>query len=1098
MSILARMRSPIFSIAKQLGVILACVSLMMCAIVAIGGTENSSPADAQESVSGNELTAADVSLGNVGIEGENAPNTPVERDLPEVPPQPEGSRDVPAKEREVIPCYDKTISIVCSVEDVQAAIDKAGTTPSIIELGATELEVDKTIRIPEGADIMLVPQARPLNWDGDAWIKRSRNFDQVMISVEKGGRLIVDENPQSPGDKVRVESGWKQNYRDVSSPTVRVKGELVLNAAEITGARGVSGNHTGAITVTGEDALLTLNEGSLVSDNQRRRGTSTQNGAGNIAVSDGATLVMNGGTVSKGRGSGTGDANYGEVGGIGAYNGGRVYINGGTIKGNSGWAGGVLGMSWPWTLPAAQKYQYSQRNFIQINNGRIGENSAGFSGGGVFSFGNTVVEMNQGLISANSAPNGGGVGTWDDYVNGAERSYREIPGTGQKSNLSPSEWNDLVPGAFVMKGGRISGNQASRTGGGVNVISNEVHFLGGQIDSNSATQLGGGVYVATKSYTTEFQNALVRESNAKYIGGGVWVCPTGTIEMHVDNGAAIISNSAQSYGADLAHDNLGTIGAIDLWLSNQILGGTDAVYFRDGGSSSTGWQRYEPSNLDAQIEEIFKGRKLENQGLKLGADDQAMDRAAEAANLIIANNTAERGAGIGSNGRVVFGKNDDEVTDLEVLKKWVNADDSAYAGDTPESISLQLMRGEHKVGEPVQVKPDKNGNWRHKFTRLPMLRDGDLPYRVKEIGVPGFQYLTTDAVRNGDGFQQTIVNSIPVDLAIEKTWEGGDEEERPEEITVDLQQTIEGETTTLESIPLSAENDWQATVEDLPRFSDGKEITYSVKEREVPGYKPTYAAIERTPTKYIARLTNTRNVTGLTVEKKWFDRSGVELSGDQTTELPEVVVYLEQTVGNKTVDFGEPVVLNAENDWTASIDNLPVFVNEEKATYSVREAEVTGYSSKITGEFPEFVVENRPDVPPMTSTTPPLPPTTTKSVPPTSTTPTEPSSTTSTVESKTTEPSSAPSTVGSKITEPSSAPSTSPVTSEPNGATTSQTTPETPAPQSSTSPESPAGPSNQGGNSLAVTGASILKLLMVGLLCVVGGITVLVVRRRKD
>lgn len=80
------------------------------------------------------------------------------------------------------------------------------------------------------------------------------------------------------------------------------------------------------------------------------------------------------------------------------------------------------------------------------------------------------------------------------------------------------------------------------------------------------------------------------------------------------------------------------------------------------------------------------------------------------------------------------------------------------------------------------------------------------------------------------------------DIVIEKTWNVADGVELPEEITVSVTQTVGTTETTADTVVLSADNNWTATLEDMPLYNeDGTKITYSVDEDDVtaPGYYET-------------------------------------------------------------------------------------------------------------------------------------------------------------------------------------------------------------------------------------------------------------------
>ncbi|NLT26019.1 MAG: hypothetical protein GXX90_05130 [Microbacteriaceae bacterium] len=235
-----------------------------------------------------------------------------------------------------------------------------------------------------------------------------------------------------------------------------------------------------------------------------------------------------------------------------------------------------------------------------------------------------------------------------------------------------------------MTSGEITLNDASRTGGGVNVISNRVLLSGGLIDDNWAAGQGGGVYVATQSYTLQIENALIEGNSALHVGGGIWTCPTGELELRVTQGGAVLGNTATAYGDDIAHDNFGSIGSLSMHLSNRLLGGGEVAYHWDNPGA-----RFDPANPGEQV--IMRGGKLFEQGLVAVADDAAVAAAHDAAQLRITNNVSNRGGGIGTNGTVLIGY--DETVDVAIAKTWLDADGAALpAEELPKSVDFELLR----------------------------------------------------------------------------------------------------------------------------------------------------------------------------------------------------------------------------------------------------------------------------------------------------------------------------------------------------------------------------------------------------------------------
>lgn len=511
-------------------------------------------------------------------------------------------------------------SVMCYEDELTAFVEDAGSTPTKIVLGAINTKLNETLVIPAGSDITFV-NAPPLfeGFYNDFAVVRGDEFPGTLIKIEEGAKLTLDTLGVGPG-AVNVGARGK-SLKALSSldPSIVVEGELVMNDGMVHGARRMFDAHEGAITVRGENAKFTLNDGA-VTDNERFVKTdgdgydpgAAQSGAGNIALVDGATMVMNGDEVSNGATTYHPYA-YGEAGGIGVYRGAHLIINGGKITNNGGWAGNIGVYNWlnKSDIPTAE----TTRSTVEINGGEISNGFAYFGGGGINILGNGEVVMKDGLITGNKAlgTNGGGVNAMDMYVQGAKYTWEEIPGDGMIYGYSPEEWSKISPAAFKMYGGTISNNSAERTGGGVNIVSNGVELLGGVIEGNHSDDQGGGVYVATPSYTAHLRNALITGNKAEKsydqavaLGGGIWLCPTGDLKMHVTDGAAVFDNEAPDaaglenhypYGDDIAHDNLGTADPAELKLDSLMLGAGNTSYFKDGGY---GMPRYDESNPGKQ------------------------------------------------------------------------------------------------------------------------------------------------------------------------------------------------------------------------------------------------------------------------------------------------------------------------------------------------------------------------------------------------------------------------------------------------------------------------------------------------------------------
>lgn len=630
-----------------------------------------------------------------------------------------------AAERQVLQCFDlENGDYTCSEPLLHQLITDAGTTPTRIELGDGDVELTSTLTIPTGADIELVNHPAAPWGESDSRIIRADGFRGLLIAVQPDAELTLSRHADGGSLTVHSRGEWVND----TSYLLDVRGAATINdGVTLTGMRNMNYSERGAVSVRGAGARLTMNGGAITDNWQKQLSWdgSGQYAAGNVAVIEGAHFEMNGGEISKGKGSSDNPRDtYWEVGGVAIFSGASMVMNGGTITENTGSIGGVF-VANNQTYYTPRLLGPEIRSSFTMNGGTISNNFGAFSGGGIFILANAEATMNDGLITGNRSAKGGGVGTLDQYVWGADGTYAEIDGTGREEGFTKEEWTELSPAGFTMNGGTISGNSVTDTGGGVNIISNAVHLNGGEISGNSARGQGGGVYVATKTYMTEMTSVFISENTSTYVGGGVWTCPTGELEFRSGSDGAIVRNTAETFGDDVAHDNLGSVGSINMWLANTILGGSPAQWFYDRGNVPEGQEG---------VPQTIRNQKINTTGLRAEVSDAAVARANTNAKLRITGNTAPRGAGIGTNGTVKIG---DALMDLQVIKYWQYEDGAAAdAKDiTASEIKLDLYQVVDGAATKIdQVTLDAAGGWRATISGLPTeIGDFDADYRFVEF-----------------------------------------------------------------------------------------------------------------------------------------------------------------------------------------------------------------------------------------------------------------------------------------------------------------------------------------------------------------------------
>ena len=279
------------------------------------------------------------------------------------------------------------------------------------------------------------------------------------------------------------------------------------------------------------------------------------------------------------------------------------------------------------------------------------------------------------------------------------------------------------------------------------------------------------------------------------------------------------------------------------------------------------------------------------------------------------------------NGYDIINTHKPETTEVSGTKTWDDSNDQD--GKRPESITVNLLANGEKV-DSKEVTADNN--WTYSFTDLPVYKAGQkLTYTVSEETVA--DYTTTYDGTN-------IKNSYTpgkTSATVTKVWKDAENQDgkRPQSITVSL--LADGKATG-KTVTLSADNNWTETVTDLDEKANGKEIAYTWAEENVPeGYELTGNTADGT----VTTLTNKHvpEVTAITGTKTWNDND--DQDGKRPTSITVNLLADGNVYDSKTV--------TATTNWTYAFDNLPVYANGQKVTYTVSEDEVVGYETTIDG-----------------------------------------------------------------------------------------------------------------------------------------------------
>ena len=260
------------------------------------------------------------------------------------------------------------------------------------------------------------------------------------------------------------------------------------------------------------------------------------------------------------------------------------------------------------------------------------------------------------------------------------------------------------------------------------------------------------------------------------------------------------------------------------------------------------------------------------------------------------------------------------------IKTWI--DNNNQDGKRPDSIIINLLQNGKKIDSKEVTSDD---NWHYEFVNLPKYANG----HENESKYENKYTITEDEVTDYTTIIEgnNVINTHEIEkISIEgvKTWIDNDNQDgkRPELITVNLK--ANGKVITTKEV--TAADGWKYSFTDLDKYSNGKEIEYTVSENAVKDYKTEINGYD---------ITNTheKELTEITVNKKWNDdnnRDGIRPDS----------IKVDLKANGKVV---KTVTIKASDNWTYTFTNLDKYSNGVEINYTVEEKTITGYESEVNG-----------------------------------------------------------------------------------------------------------------------------------------------------
>ena len=275
-----------------------------------------------------------------------------------------------------------------------------------------------------------------------------------------------------------------------------------------------------------------------------------------------------------------------------------------------------------------------------------------------------------------------------------------------------------------------------------------------------------------------------------------------------------------------------------------------------------------------------------------------------------------------------------ETVDVKATKNWDDANNQY--GKRPTKITINLLADGKKV-DSKEIQAAADGTWTATFEKLAKYKAGkEIKYTITEEAVAEYEATITDF---------TITNKYApkeIDYKVTKVWNDANNQDgkRPESVTVQLYKkvgnadpvAVEGKKLTLTAKDKTDANTWVASFTNLPQYEAGKEITYSIKEVDVP------AGYESSVTGQVVTNTYNPDTVILSGTKVWKDNNNQD--GKRTTSVKVQILNGEKVV--------QEIEVSEKTGWKFESKKLPKYENGKEIKYTVKETAMTEYKATIT------------------------------------------------------------------------------------------------------------------------------------------------------
>lgn len=279
-------------------------------------------------------------------------------------------------------------------------------------------------------------------------------------------------------------------------------------------------------------------------------------------------------------------------------------------------------------------------------------------------------------------------------------------------------------------------------------------------------------------------------------------------------------------------------------------------------------------------------------------------------------------------------------TVINITEVWHDKNDQD--GIRPRKMTAVVVGSN---GNRHEVPLHSSGDWHYTCDDLVKYwKNGQLvDYTVEAVTIDGY---TSEVKSLGNNVFEVHNTHIPetISKTVTKTWKDNENQDgiRPASVTV----TLTGSNAVSKTATLNEDNGWTATFENLPKRDHGNIVTYNVKESDVEGYE---ASIVKTEDGFQLINEHDSETTLRTATLVWRDEN------NQDGIRPDTVTYTLHGSDGSEVEK----TVSKDDSWAdVMFEDLPVYQNGQKVTYTLTESTVDGYTTDIRDNGHTFTVTN--------------------------------------------------------------------------------------------------------------------------------------------